>query len=146
MPRHQQTAVNRQGFGMTLNRSFALAASLVLSSLLVATPVFAKKSPAATVTCTDGSTSKGGKGACSHHGGIKKDADASAPAATPAEAAPAPSEKSAPAKTESSSSSASGADADGATAKCKDGTYSHSKHHSGSCSHHGGVAEFLDKK
>jgi hypothetical protein len=28
-------------------------------------------------------------------------------------------------------------------AKCKDGTYSHNKQHSGSCSHHGGVAQFL---
>ena len=32
---------------------------------------------------------------------------------------------------------------DGATAMCKDGTYSMSKHHIGSCSHHGGVAKFL---
>ena len=32
---------------------------------------------------------------------------------------------------------------DGATAMCKDGTYSMSKHHTGSCSHHGGVAKFL---
>jgi hypothetical protein len=31
----------------------------------------------------------------------------------------------------------------GATAKCEDGTYSFSKHHSGTCSGHGGVAEFL---
>jgi hypothetical protein len=30
----------------------------------------------------------------------------------------------------------------GATALCNDGTYSFSAHHSGSCSHHGGVAEF----
>lgn len=29
-----------------------------------------------------------------------------------------------------------------ATAKCKDGTYSESKQHSGACSHHGGVAEW----
>jgi hypothetical protein len=31
----------------------------------------------------------------------------------------------------------------GATAKCKDGTWSFSQHHSGSCSGHGGVAQFL---
>ena len=31
----------------------------------------------------------------------------------------------------------------GATAKCKDGTFSMSKTHSGSCSSHGGVASFL---
>jgi len=31
----------------------------------------------------------------------------------------------------------------GATARCKDGTYSFSKHRSGTCSHHGGVAAWL---
>ena len=32
----------------------------------------------------------------------------------------------------------------GATALCRDGTYSFSKHHSGTCSYHGGVAKWLD--
>jgi hypothetical protein len=32
----------------------------------------------------------------------------------------------------------------GATALCKDGTYSFSQTHSGTCSHHGGVAQWLD--
>jgi hypothetical protein len=31
----------------------------------------------------------------------------------------------------------------GATAKCRDGTFSFSRHHSGTCSHHGGVASWL---
>jgi len=31
----------------------------------------------------------------------------------------------------------------GATGKCKDGTYTMSKTHSGACSHHGGVANWL---
>lgn len=31
----------------------------------------------------------------------------------------------------------------GATARCRDGTYSYSKHRSGTCSHHGGVAQWL---
>src|SRR5206468_10918902 len=31
----------------------------------------------------------------------------------------------------------------GATALCKDGTYSFSQHRSGTCSHHGGVARWL---
>jgi Protein of unknown function (DUF3761) len=31
----------------------------------------------------------------------------------------------------------------GATARCEDGTYSFSEHRSGTCSHHGGVAEWL---
>lgn len=32
----------------------------------------------------------------------------------------------------------------GASAKCRDGTYSFSKHHSGTCSRHGGVAQWLN--
>ena len=35
------------------------------------------------------------------------------------------------------------AGAAGATAMCKDGTYSHAKQHSGACSRHGGVANWL---
>ena len=31
----------------------------------------------------------------------------------------------------------------GATARCKDGTYSHAAHHQGACSHHGGVAQWM---
>ena len=30
----------------------------------------------------------------------------------------------------------------GATARCRDGDYSHSTHHSGTCSGHGGVADW----
>ncbi len=31
----------------------------------------------------------------------------------------------------------------GATARCRDGTYSFSQHRRGTCSHHGGVAQWL---
>jgi hypothetical protein len=31
----------------------------------------------------------------------------------------------------------------GASAKCRDGSYSFSEHHRGTCSHHGGVASWL---
>jgi hypothetical protein len=31
----------------------------------------------------------------------------------------------------------------GATARCRDGSYSYSQHRQGTCSHHGGVAEWL---
>jgi hypothetical protein len=37
-------------------------------------------------------------------------------------------------------------DPTGGIAKSKDGTYSHAKGHSGACSNHGGVGEWLDKK
>jgi hypothetical protein len=102
--------------------------------------------------CKDGTTSTAtGRGACSGHGGVQKagkSAAAAAPASTesasPA-AAPAPhaaaASKAAPAA--KAAATTGNTDPTGATAKCKDGTYSKSKHHTGSCSHHGGVAEFL---
>ncbi|HTV85450.1 MAG TPA: DUF3761 domain-containing protein [Dyella sp.] len=37
----------------------------------------------------------------------------------------------------------SGAAPAGASAQCRDGSYSFSLHHSGTCSHHGGVARWL---
>jgi hypothetical protein len=104
-------------------------------------------------TCKDGTTSTAtGRGACSGHGGVQKAAAAApdstaAPASTesasPA-AAPAPSEAASKAAPAGKAAATTGnTDPTGATAKCKDGTYSKSKHHKGSCSHHGGVAEFL---
>jgi pyruvate/2-oxoglutarate dehydrogenase complex dihydrolipoamide acyltransferase (E2) component len=109
-------------------------------------------------TCKDGTTSTAtGRGACSGHGGVQKAAKSAAPAA-PAAAAPAAAESPSPAAAPAPSTAASKAapaakaaattgntDPTGATAKCKDGTYSKSKQHKGSCSHHGGVAEFLTK-
>jgi hypothetical protein len=32
----------------------------------------------------------------------------------------------------------------GASARCRDGSYSFSQNHRGTCSHHGGVAQWLD--
>ncbi|GAC1299811.1 MAG: hypothetical protein NVS9B2_05240 [Steroidobacteraceae bacterium] len=109
----------------------------------------ASAADSAAATCKDGTASTAtGRGACSGHGGVQKAAKgkpaAEAPAASSAAASVAPAaakqstaSKSAPAET------ASNTDPSGATAKCKDGTYSKSQHHSGSCSKHGGVAEWL---
>ena len=108
-----------------------------------AAPAAAPAAPAApaasgaTSTCKDGTTSTStGKGTCSGHGGVQKATPATPAAAAPAAAAPAAA-KSAPTAT------ASNTDPTGATAKCKDGTYSKSQHHSGTCSSHGGVAQWL---
>lgn len=127
-----------------------MAAPLMFA--VMAAPAVAKKKTE--VTCADGSTSTAkGRGACSGHGGVKKggaaDAPAkaadSAPAPAPAPAAaPAAAAKAAPAAA-TKSASASGSDAEGATAKCKDGTYSHAAGHKGACSRHGGVDEWLTK-
>jgi len=136
-------------------------------------PATAAPAPAASgtpTTCKDGTTSTAtGRGACSGHGGVQKASKSSpaaastttapaaskTPAAAPAASAPAAPAAAAPAagtaaaaKTSTASKSAptaaaSNTDPTGATAKCKDGTYSKSQHHSGTCSSHGGVAEWL---
>jgi Protein of unknown function (DUF3761) len=46
--------------------------------------------------------------------------------------------------TASATAGSTGTAPPGATAVCRDGTYSYSLHHSGTCSHHGGVARWLD--
>lgn len=118
--------------------------------------------------CTDGTytRAKTQATACSKHGGVKTwfaaasaatpaAAPASTPAPTPKTGAPAasaatgapaastPESKTTAKSTSKAATVARPADAPPtATAKCKDGTYSTSKTHSGACSHHGGVAEW----
>ncbi|MEO7206474.1 MAG: DUF3761 domain-containing protein [Steroidobacteraceae bacterium] len=125
---------------------------------LIAAPllVFALAMPslaadAATTPCKDGTTTtSSGKGTCSGHGGIQKATKskaataattAAAPASAPAAATTAA--KSSTATKSAPTAAASNTDPTGATAKCKDGTYSKSAHRSGTCSSHGGVAEWL---
>jgi hypothetical protein len=106
--------------------ALALALTLGIPSLVTLTAE-------ETVTCKDGSTSKAGRGACGHHGGVAKGV-----AAQPAPAAPPPS------RAPSTSRAPSRAPVTGQpTARCRDGTMSYSAQHSGSCSHHGGVAKWL---
>jgi hypothetical protein len=124
----------------------APAPSAAPSNAPAAKPSSAPPASTPMVKCKDGSESKGGKGACSHHGGVASGEPGET--APPAGAAPSPGPqgRSAPASAPSSSRpSSSGAPAQPgqATAKCKDGSTSFSTHHSGACSHHGGVAQWL---
>lgn len=114
-----------------------------------------------------------GRGACSRHGGVQKGATskpagtstadaaatpAQAPVPAPAATSPAAGTQASPAgsathastaptksapQSKAATVAAANTDPTGATAKCKDGTYSKSQHHTGSCSHHGGVAQWL---
>ncbi len=131
----------------------AIAAPLLACALMLPSHAADSANP---TTCMDGTTSAAtGKGACSGHGGVQKAASAkpaaaASTAAAPAAAAPAPAAapaaaaKSTPVATKQApSAAAANTDPTGATAKCKDGTYSKSQHHSGTCSSHGGVAEWL---
>jgi Protein of unknown function (DUF3761) len=137
---------------MRMNRiAWAAAPLLILAcSLPVLADDSAPASAAAPTTCKDGTTSTAtGRGACSSHGGVQKTSSSSAPAAASPAAAtpPAATPKSAPAASSAAppaAKSAGNTDPTGATAKCKDGTYSKSKSHSGACSHHGGVDQWLN--
>jgi hypothetical protein len=124
------------------------------------------------VTCKDGTLSKGGQGACSSHGGIatkstvkseskaaasaaKSDASAMKSAAksdakmakseTKAAAKDMNAETKTAAKDMKADAKAEEKDAKGATAQCKDNTYSHAKNRQGMCSGHGGVAKMMGK-
>ncbi len=151
---------------MTSKFACAMALALGLSSAAVA---------ADRVTCSDGTTSTAGRGACSGHGGVRRaakkqheslsarakrtwnDKVARKPKAEPrrdeAASRAKESERRVQARTPAaperrSSASARGADNDdpaGAIARCRDGKYSHARSHSGACSRHGGVADWMDR-
>ena len=137
----------------------AIADAKAAASAKVAAAKTAKASAktVATLTCKDGSMSRGGRGACSRHGGIGVAASTSTTATAQAPATPAapPTSKATPSSHRNARSTAvassktvgSGAadntDPTGAVAKCKDGDYSHAVHHQGACSRHGGVAQWM---
>src|ERR1700688_2948856 len=117
--------IQRNTMQANLLRSLIISAALVAFGAATA-PTYAADS-ATTVTCKDGTSSKGGKGACSHHGGVQKGAaSAAASTAAPASAAAAPAPatpaKAAKPAASASSASSSAATAGAPTAKCKDGT------------------------
>lgn len=55
----------------------------------------------------------------------------------------APAPKPAPKTVPRTSASTENNNPSGATAQCRDGSYSHAAHHAGACGHHGGVAKWL---
>jgi len=130
------------------------ATRLALALVFVCATTWAETAP--TVTCKDGTTSKGGRGACRGHGGVDRTKAAGAvvpapapspaaqnarPAAIPTPRAPA---RGATEKVARSGGKSATDDPTGALAKCRDGMYWHGTRHNGSCSHHGGVESWLD--
>jgi hypothetical protein len=137
------------------------ALPIAIALAFVASP--AKAQAAAKTTsqsvCKDGTTSATkGRGACSSHGGVDSLATAAAEKSAKAAKARAAATKvsgdstkaaAADSKAKRAESKATKAetkaehDSTGATAECKDGTYSHAKTTQGACSKHGGVLKTM---
>jgi hypothetical protein len=144
--------------------------SLLVAAAIAFAPFALPAQATAGVTCKDGTASSAtGRGACSGHGGVAKAAKAAkseakadakiakADAKADAKAAKATDKaiskaavsdvketgKTANATVARGTRTAANTDPTNATAKCKDGTYSHAATHRGACSRHGGVAEWL---
>ena len=114
------------------------------------------KEPAESI-CKDGTKSDvSGRGACSSHGGVDSVATKAAHASKKAAKADAKAKTADSSHASAAASKAKRADAKavkaedraakdstGATAQCKDGTYSHAKTTQGACSAHGGIAKTL---
>ena len=104
---------------------------IVASALLALAMALGGSASAQTVTCNDGTTAKAGRGACSHHRGVRV-------GKTTAQAKSAATDL----KKETSSALKKAEQAPekaGVTVRCKDGTTSSAGR--GACSHHGGVAD-----
>ena len=107
------------------------------------------KAAATQVTCTDGTTSAGGRGACSAHGGIaksnpvEKKAEVVEAKANQAKAQAKVATGTASKETQAASKRGEDNDPTGAIAQCKDGMYSHAANRRGACSGHKGVAKWM---
>ncbi|HTO57893.1 MAG TPA: DUF3761 domain-containing protein [Pseudomonadales bacterium] len=126
---------------MRLSRVALIAAMFSFSTAVFAADSTDTDTTAATtpktVTCKDGTTSTAGQGACSHHGGVKGATTHSSSSSS------SHASNSSTGHSSSTSHASSSTNPKGATAKCKDGTYSHSKSKSGACSKHGGVDTWM---
>ena len=144
----------RRGFGL-LSVGFML--------LVAASSLSAQGKATGGVMCKDGTTSSAvGRGACSGHGGVDSVATRAAKASNKAAKADAQAERAKASKSPERAAAATAAaqkadkkaakaderaarDSVGATAQCKDGTYSHAATTQGACSRHGGVARTIKR-
>lgn len=137
--------------------------SIGLLFLCAAAPPAAQGKAKANAMCKDGTTSAvAGRGACSGHGGVDSVATKAAKTAKKAAKAEAKEERAKASNNPQRAAAATAAakkaenkaakaearaatDSVGATAQCKDGTYSHAATTQGACSRHGGVARTIKR-
>ena len=134
-----------------------------LAVLYAAAPLGAQGKTKGTAVCKDGTTSAAaGRGACSGHGGVDSAATKATNASRKASKAEAKEARAAASKNSSRAAAATATaqkaekkaakaeeraahDSVGATAQCKDGTFSHAASTQGACSRHGGVARTIKR-
>jgi hypothetical protein len=121
-----------------MRHQFVMAVACGVGAIFVAPSMALAQSTAtaAQVTCKDGTTSKGGQGACSHHGGI-----ATAASSTMSTPGGGKIPNAQPVKTPTKTGAA--ADSVGAIAQCTDGMFWDGTVRSGACSGHKGVKRWL---
>ncbi len=140
-----------------------LLAAAMAAFMAATAPAALVAQDAKVTVCKDGTTTTAtGEYRCSEHGGVDKNATKMKNAKTGAEKVGTATEiaakntsktvskaaedagKGAKAAEKEAAGDVTNATAAGATAKCKDGTYSHAHQHNGACAKHGGVSMFLD--
>lgn len=156
-----------------MHRILSYRSLLIATAIAVAPLAVNAQATAALTCKDGTTSTATGRGACSGHGGVDKAAKAAAKAAKAdtkvAKAETKADLKAASTATQSAkqetkahekaaskavssdvkqtakvaNATAANTDPTNATAKCKDGTYSHAATHRGACSRHGGVAEWL---
>jgi Protein of unknown function (DUF3761) len=126
-----------------MRKSLVMAVALVGMTFVAPRTVQAQSTATApNVTCKDGTTSKGGQGACSHHGGIAT-ATASSSSAMMTTPGGGKIPNAAPASPPKPTKTGAVADSVGAIAQCSDGMFWDGTVRSGSCSGHKGVKRWL---
>jgi hypothetical protein len=128
-------------------RQLMMGAACIVGAIVLAPKAVRAQSTATApmVTCKDGTTSKGGQGACSHHGGIAT-ATAS-PTGAMTTSTPGggkiPNQTPAPATAPKPTKTGAVADSVGAIAQCTDGMFWDGSVRSGACSGHKGVKRWM---
>ena len=126
-------------------RQLVMAVACVVGAIVLAPAVGRAQSTAtaAMVTCKDGTTSKGGQGACSHHGGIAKASPTGAMTTSTPGGGKIPNQTPAPATAPKPTKTGAVADSVGAIAQCTDGMFWDGSVRSGACSGHKGVKRWM---
>ena len=125
-------------------RQLVMGAACIVGAIVFAPTVRAQSTATAPmVTCKDGTSSKGGQGACSHHGGIATATASGAMVTSTPGGGKIPNQSPAPAPPPKPTKTGAVADSVGAIAQCTDGMFWDGAVRSGACSGHKGVKRWM---